>query len=156
VSREKNAKGEPAYEAIVFVGWDAASSRYFVIWHDVWGGFSQASVGYAPRSGDEIRFVFNNSEGKVDLHTTFRYNRTANTWDWDIDNDDNGALKPFARVKLSPAQSGTQGSIPSKEVAMTHHAAGAFDVKMTPQDDKLNDGIARMVLDKQYHGELEG
>ena len=35
-SHEKNAKGEPAYAAIVFIGWDAASSRYFAIWHDVW------------------------------------------------------------------------------------------------------------------------
>jgi len=32
---------------------------------------------------------------------------------------------------------------------------GAFDVKMTPQDDKLNDGVIRMLIDKQYHGDLE-
>jgi len=32
---------------------------------------------------------------------------------------------------------------------------GPFDVKMTPQDDKLGDGISRMLLDKQYHGDLE-
>lgn len=36
------------------------------------------------------------------------------------------------------------------------HAAGPFDVKVLPQDDKLNDGISRMILDKHYHGELEG
>jgi Protein of unknown function (DUF3224) len=36
------------------------------------------------------------------------------------------------------------------------HATGPFDVKMTPQDDKLNDGVARMILDKQYHGDLDG
>ncbi len=35
-------------------------------------------------------------------------------------------------------------------------ARGPFDVKIIPQDDKLNDGISRMLLDKQYHGELEG
>lgn len=39
---------------------------------------------------------------------------------------------------------------------MTLHASGPFDVKVSPQDDKLNDGISRMVLDKQYHGDLEG
>jgi hypothetical protein len=36
------------------------------------------------------------------------------------------------------------------------HASGPFDVKMTPQDDKLGDGITRMLLDKHYHGDLEG
>jgi Protein of unknown function (DUF3224) len=42
----------------------------------------------------------------------------------------------------------------TKERTMT--ARGTFEVKLVPQDDKLNDGISRMVLDKQYHGDLEG
>ncbi|HEV3511121.1 MAG TPA: DUF3224 domain-containing protein [Candidatus Sulfotelmatobacter sp.] len=38
---------------------------------------------------------------------------------------------------------------------MTNHAAGPFDVKVTPQDDKSDDPLlARMTLDKQYHGDL--
>ncbi len=36
------------------------------------------------------------------------------------------------------------------------HAAGSFDVKLLPQDDKLNDGLTRMLLEKQYHGDLDG
>jgi Protein of unknown function (DUF3224) len=44
----------------------------------------------------------------------------------------------------------------SKETAMPMHATGPFDVKIAPQDDKLDDGIHRMLLDKQYHGSLEG
>jgi hypothetical protein len=47
-----------------------------------------------------------------------------------------------------------QTASPTKEASMT--VRGSFDVKMAPQDDKLNDGISRMVLDKQYHGDLEG
>jgi hypothetical protein len=39
---------------------------------------------------------------------------------------------------------------------MTSHATGPFDVKMIPQDDKAGDGLSRMSLDKQYHGDLEG
>lgn len=35
-------------------------------------------------------------------------------------------------------------------------ATGPFDVKMTPPDDKTGDGLSRMLLDKQYHGDLEG
>ena len=42
----------------------------------------------------------------------------------------------------------------SKETFM--HAAGSFDVKVTPQDDKLDDPtLGRMLLDKQYHGDLQ-
>jgi hypothetical protein len=35
-------------------------------------------------------------------------------------------------------------------------ATGPFDVKMIPQDDKLGDGLTRMLLEKHYHGDLEG
>ena len=44
----------------------------------------------------------------------------------------------------------------SKEALVTHHATGPFDVKMVPQHDKAADGLSRMLLDKQYHGDLEG
>ena len=52
----------------------------------------------------------------------------------------------------APAPAQTTPS--TKEVTMT--ARGPFDVKIIPQDDKLNDGISRMVSEKQYHGDLEG
>ncbi len=39
---------------------------------------------------------------------------------------------------------------------MIQHATGPFDVKMIPQDDKAVDGVTRMLIDKQYHGDLEG
>lgn len=35
-------------------------------------------------------------------------------------------------------------------------ASGTFEVKMTPQDDKSEDAnLGRMLLDKQFHGDLE-
>jgi hypothetical protein len=44
-----------------------------------------------------------------------------------------------------------------KEGLVTSHAAGPFDVKVIPADDKFDDPLlARMTIDKQYHGELEG
>ena len=39
---------------------------------------------------------------------------------------------------------------------MSARVTGPFDVKIIPQDDKLGDGISRMLLDKQYHGDLDG
>jgi hypothetical protein len=98
-AREKDAKGQPVYDAEVFLGWDQSTSRYLAIWLDVWGGFGKATVGYAPRTGDEIRYLFN--DGKSDFHTTFIYDRKADTWEWRMDNEDNGKLTPFARVKLT-------------------------------------------------------
>ena len=50
----------------------------------------------------------------------------------------------------------SQTSATQKEVLVTSHATGPFDVKMHPQDDQAGDGISRMLLDKQYHGDLEG
>ena len=43
-----------------------------------------------------------------------------------------------------------------KEAFTTMHAAGPFDVKITPQDDNSSDPLLnRMTLEKQYHGDLE-
>ncbi|MGH7571608.1 MAG: DUF3224 domain-containing protein [Gemmatimonadota bacterium] len=40
---------------------------------------------------------------------------------------------------------------------MTNRASGAFDVKLTPQatDDGEGANLARMSIDKQFHGDLE-
>ena len=38
---------------------------------------------------------------------------------------------------------------------MTARAAGPFDVKVTPQPDSTDPAIARHVIDKQFHGDLE-
>jgi hypothetical protein len=45
-----------------------------------------------------------------------------------------------------------------KGAAMTTHAKGTFDVKITPQtpDGKFEDAtMGRMTIDKQFHGDLE-
>jgi hypothetical protein len=48
-------------------------------------------------------------------------------------------------------------SAPPVETLATTHAAGPFDVKTTPQDDKVGDAtLGRLLLEKQYHGDLEG
>ena len=39
---------------------------------------------------------------------------------------------------------------------MAEQASGAFEVKLTPQKDETGDAaIARMTLDKRFHGDLE-
>jgi hypothetical protein len=39
---------------------------------------------------------------------------------------------------------------------MPTHAAGTFEVKLTPQDDKADASLGRLTIDKQWQGDLEG
>jgi hypothetical protein len=102
VSREKDAKGQAAYEAIVFIGWDEPSRQYACLWLDSTGGggLSAQAIGKGKRSRDEIPFVFKISNTSI-LRTTIAYGRGSNTWEWRIDDEESGKLQPFARVTLS-------------------------------------------------------
>ncbi len=102
VSREKDAKGEPAYEAIVFIGANPGGKGYACLWLDNTGGggLKGEAIGYAVPMGDEIPIVFTMGAG-VSFHTTFIYDRKAEAWEWRMDEDQNGKLTPFARVKLT-------------------------------------------------------
>ncbi|MBZ5665184.1 MAG: DUF1579 family protein [Acidobacteriia bacterium] len=101
LSREKNAQGQAAYEAIVFIGWDEASSEYACLWLDTTGGgLSAQAIGHAKRSGDEIALLFKGKDGSS-FHTKFAYSKSTDTWQWFMDDEEGGKRKPFARVKLT-------------------------------------------------------
>ena len=102
ISREKNANGEAAYEAIVFIGWDQPSNGYACLWLDVTGGggLSAQAIGHGKRSGDKIPFLFKGADGSR-FHTTFVYDKQTDTWQWLMDGEENGKLQPFARVRLT-------------------------------------------------------
>jgi hypothetical protein len=62
----------------------------------------------------------------------------------------------FAGTPLLRAQAPPKPASP-KETLTTTHAAGPFEVKTTPQDDKVGDPtLGRLLLEKQYHGDFEG
>ena len=63
VSREKDERGRPAYEAEVYLGWDAKAKEYVCIWIDVWGGASAETIGRATRRGSLLPFVFRDKDG---------------------------------------------------------------------------------------------
>ncbi len=100
ISREKNEKGLPAYEANVYIGWDQQSSEYACVWLDDYGNVNSQSLATAKRSGDEIPFLFKYKDGST-FHTTFAYNQKNDFWEWRMDAEKDGAVKPFARVKLT-------------------------------------------------------
>jgi hypothetical protein len=64
---------------------------------------------------------------------------------------------------LAQAQTQSPGANPvpsaiQKEGAMAKHASGAFDVKLNPQppDDKAEGStLGRLLIEKQFHGDLE-
>ena len=102
VSREKDPKGVPAYEAIIFVGWDAKAQEYTCLWLDSTSGAGLSAQGLAhgKQSRDSIPFLFTISPSDS-IRNTFAYDRGADTWKWLIDNDTDGKIARFADVKLS-------------------------------------------------------
>jgi hypothetical protein len=103
-SREKNAQGQPAYEAIVFIEWDGSASEYKCLWLDSTGGGGlSAPIALGKRGNDEIAFLFKEKDKDKNggVRTRFVYNKSDDTWSWLIDNEDGGKLTSFARVKLT-------------------------------------------------------
>jgi len=101
-SREKNVNGSPAYEAMVYIGWDAKARQYTCLWLDSTSGegLSSEVIGRANPAGDSIPFIFTLSASDQ-IHTTLRYDEAADTWQWLIDNAVNGRTKRFADVRLN-------------------------------------------------------
>ncbi|MFQ5479497.1 MAG: hypothetical protein ACE5E4_12885 [Candidatus Binatia bacterium] len=102
VSREVDSEVVPAYEAIVFIGWDQRTSRYTCLWLDVTGSGAQfpEATGYAEPATDELAFVFDTGDASV-IHTTFTYDREADAWHWLIVIDRGATHSTFAQVSLT-------------------------------------------------------
>jgi hypothetical protein len=102
VSREKDEKGNPLYEAVIYICWQEAKKQYFCLWLDNTSneGISNQVIGRAKQNGDKIEIVFKFSDTNQ-FHTTFLYDRETNTWQWLMDEEENGKLQPFARVNLT-------------------------------------------------------
>ena len=102
VSREKDEKGNPLYDAVIYICWQEAKKQYFCLWLDNTSneGISNQVIGRAKQNGDKIEMVFKFSDANQ-FHTTFIYDRETDTWQWLMDGEENGKLQPFARVKLT-------------------------------------------------------
>ncbi len=101
VSREKNDKGEPQYEATVFIGWNEKTKQYACVWLDVYGGATSESIGLATPKASELAFVFTDEHGDTSFTNTFTYDPKTNAWENRLDNVVKGEAKPFARFNLT-------------------------------------------------------
>lgn len=102
IAREKDAKGEPAYEAWIHIAWDKANEEFVVMWLDNTGvtNFSDDGVGHGKPTDDTIPFIWKLADGSG-IRNTFTYDRKVNSWSWSIDNvDKSGKSSPFGRVTL--------------------------------------------------------
>jgi len=101
VSREKGAGGGAAYEAIVYLTWDVKAQQYTCLWLDstAGGGLSAEGIARANLAGDSIPLVFTLSPADQ-IHTTFSYDHSNDTWQWVIDNVEKGEIHRFANVTL--------------------------------------------------------
>ncbi len=109
VSRELEADGHPAYEAVVLFGRDPQSGEYAALWLDNTGtsAFDPIGTGRGYVAGDSIPFLFRYSSSSS-FHTTFVYDRARDAWHWHMDNDSAGVRRPFARVTLTREPPGTR------------------------------------------------
>jgi hypothetical protein len=101
ISREKNDKGDPQYEATVFIGWNEKTKQYACVWLDVYGGLASESIGVATPKENELAFIFKDENGETIFTNTFTFNPKTNTWDNRLDNVVKGAAQPFARFNLT-------------------------------------------------------
>ena len=63
ISREKNAQGQPAYEAIIFIEWDESAKEYRCLWLDSTGGGGLAvPIAEGKRGNDQIEFAFKDKD----------------------------------------------------------------------------------------------
>ncbi len=68
------------------------------------------------------------------------------------------SVSPIASSALANKQFQVSASI-QKEASVSTHAAGRFEVKITPQDSNENTqdaSLGRVTIDKRFHGDLEG
>jgi hypothetical protein len=74
----KDETNPPAYEAMVFIGYDNTNERYVAHWIDVFGGRFSETLGYGTRAGNSIKFVFEYPDGP--FHNTFNWNPATKSW----------------------------------------------------------------------------
>lgn len=101
VSREKDSRGRPVYEAFVYLTWEPALGEYSCQWLDSTSnrGLSNGVVCRATPSPDEIPLLFRYTDGQV-FHTTFTYDPKPDAWRWVMDGEEKGRLVPFARLTM--------------------------------------------------------
>src|SRR5579864_2496416 len=101
VSREKDAKGNPAYEATEYFTTGPGENQIQCVWLDVFAGSGVTTFGVADPKENAIPFVFKDEKGEINFTNDFSYDPTTETWQWTMNNVDHGKAIPFGTEKLA-------------------------------------------------------
>ena len=102
VSREKDAKGNPLYEAMEFFTTGPQQNQIQCVWLDVYaGGPGLTTVGVADPKENDIPFIFKDDKGEIDFTNDFAYDPKTDSWQWTMNNVDHGKAIPFGIEKLA-------------------------------------------------------
>ncbi len=104
VSRERDARGKPLYEAVVHVSWNDKQKEFACLWLDTTEVSSFAPVGHGALAADGKSVTFQFADREDGIATTFAFDEAHGTWAWNIDNWIKGKSSPFARLTLVRAK----------------------------------------------------
>lgn len=84
----------PAYEAMVFLGWNGQQRRVTTHWIDVFGGRTSETLGFGMASGDSLVLDFAYPDGA--FRNTYRWRPESGEWISRGESQDSaGAWQPF-------------------------------------------------------------
>jgi hypothetical protein len=101
VSRERTADGKPQYDAFIHIGWNEEKKVYSIIWLDNFWNIDASAIGAAIPKDNQMQFLWRDKKGAVDFSNDFLYDPKTDSWQWVMDNVENGIHRPFGRVKLT-------------------------------------------------------
>jgi len=90
-SRERDAKGRPDYEAVVYITFNKANHQYDCLWLDNTSnaGLSNGIIAHAKREPNQLALLFKFNQHFY-FHTTFTYNPSQKSWKWLMTSVDDG------------------------------------------------------------------
>jgi len=102
LSRAKKPDGTPEYEAVIYIEWQDRTHQYSCLWLDSTegGGVSANIIGHANPEGDKLPFVFQ-LKGDETFHTTFSYDKRADSWEWLLEDHKGDKIGRFGQVRLT-------------------------------------------------------
>jgi hypothetical protein len=103
VSREKDAKGNPRYEAMEYLTTGPQQKQIQCVWLDVFAGAGLTTLGVADPKDNDIPFVFKDDKGEINFTNDFTYDPKTDGWQWTMNNVDHGKAIPFGIEKLARA-----------------------------------------------------
>jgi hypothetical protein len=97
------ATGQPAYEAIVILGWDEPTASLACLWLDTTGGggLTNGIIGRAEPRDATLAWVFAGDDEDGVIHNTWTYHRGRDAWSWVIDIERGEERSNFAMVELT-------------------------------------------------------